>query len=281
MLQYLKLCSASVQDQKVSLEHIVMDGGSTDGTKEWLLENPHIISESKPDKGMYHALNKAISMAKGEIIAHLNSDEQYLPGTLSFVLEYFRNNPDVDFIAGDFLVVDVEGNLVAYRKAFTPRWPYFFSNYLYTTTCSLFYRRKIFDLCKFDESYKSIADVIFLYDVIKNSFRAAHVRKYFSTFTYSGTNLSLAPLSTIEKKRFDKLLPVWFRIMRPLFKVSFFGEKLIRGTYTEKSPFSYAIYSKEKLNERTIRVHHKPTFRLKFEKRAVTNSVFKTVKILL
>ena len=138
MLPYLKLCCASVQDQGVDLEHIVMDGGSSDGTSKWLLENIHVISESKKDNGMYNALNKAIRLAKGEIVAHLNSDEQYLPHTLPFVLEYFKKNPDVDFIAGDFLVVDEEGELVAFRKNFSPRWPYFFSNYLYTTTCTLF-----------------------------------------------------------------------------------------------------------------------------------------------
>jgi glycosyltransferase involved in cell wall biosynthesis len=265
MLSYLKLCCASVRDQGVSLEHIVMDGGSNDGTKEWLFTNTQIRSESKPDNGMYHALNKAVACANGSIISHLNSDEQYLPGTLAFVIDYFNNNPNVDFIAGDFLVVNPEGNLVAYRKAFTPRWPYFFSNYLYTTTCALFYRRKVFDECKFDESYKSIADVIFLYSVLKKNFRGIHIKKYFSTFTYSGSNLSLNPVSDIEKKKFKKQLPIWFRIMSPMFKILFFVEKLINGLYTEKSYLTYAIYVKENLKERTIKTRHNPTFRLRFK----------------
>lgn len=265
MLQHLQLCAASVQDQEVTLEHIVMDGGSTDGTKEWLLENQRIVSQSKPDKGMYQALNNAILLAKGEIIAHLNCDEQYLPHTLSFVLDFFKNNPEIDFIAGDFLVVDLNGNLVAYRKSFTPRWPYFFSNYLYTNTCSLFYRRKVFNVCRFDESYKSIADVIFLHSVIKNGFKGAHIKKYLSTFTYSGSNLSLSPISEVEKKRFSKNLPFWFKVMRPFFKVSFLVEKLIHGNYQEKSPVIYSIYSREKLSERTIRQEQNPTFRLKFK----------------
>src|SRR5271170_6218687 len=84
MLEFLKLCSASVKDQDIPVEHIVMDGGSSDGTKEWLKNNPSIIGVSKKDSGMYNALNKAIDMAEASIIGHLNCDEQYLPGTLKF-----------------------------------------------------------------------------------------------------------------------------------------------------------------------------------------------------
>jgi glycosyltransferase involved in cell wall biosynthesis len=270
MMHYLKRCAASIKDQNIFYEHIVMDGGSTDGTKEWLVENTQIISESRPDKGMYHALNKAIALTKGDIIAHLNSDEQYLPHTLAFVIEYFKNNPDIDFLAGDFLVVDPDGNLVAYRKAFTPRWPYFFSNYLYTTTCALFYRRKVFDVCKFDESYKSIADVIFLYSALKNNFKGVHIKRYFSTFTYSGANLSLNSISDVEKSRFRKTLPIWFRTMSLLFKIFFFIEKWVHGTYNEKSPISYSIYDKGNLKDRAIKTCHNPTFRLRFKAHANT-----------
>jgi hypothetical protein len=140
------------------------------------------------------------------------------------VIQFFAQHPEVDFIAGDFLVVNPQGELVAYRKTFTPRWPYFFSNYLYTTTCVLFYRSRIFEKCRFDESYKSIADVIFLYNVVRSGFKGVHVRRYFSVFTFSGNNLSLNPISEKEKKQFNKTLPLWFKIARPLFFLSFFFE---------------------------------------------------------
>src|SRR5687767_9846082 len=94
MLPYLKQCSASVRDQDVNYEHIVMDGGSSDGSREWLASNPEIISVSERDNGMYNALNKAIGKAQADIVGHLNCDEQYLPGTLQFVIEFFKKNPD-------------------------------------------------------------------------------------------------------------------------------------------------------------------------------------------
>jgi glycosyltransferase involved in cell wall biosynthesis len=86
MLDYLKRCHASIADQeKVSFEHLVIDGASKDGTPEWLRENPDIVSLSEPDNGMYDAINKGFRLAKGRILAYLNCDEQYLPGTLKYV----------------------------------------------------------------------------------------------------------------------------------------------------------------------------------------------------
>lgn len=266
MLPYLKLCSASIGDQAVRCEHLVIDGGSTDGTAQWLRENNNILSVSEKDRGMYHALNKGIDMARGEIIAHLNCDEQYLPGTLNFVKNFFDTHPQIDFIAADFLVINPEGKLMAFRKAFQPRWQYFFSNYLYTTTCTLFYRRKIFDKCRFDESYRSIADVIFLYDVITKGFKGAHVKKYFSAFTYSGNNLSLHPVSAIEKKQFNEKLPRWYRMMKPFFFIMFFAERILNRVYREKSPLSYSIFTKENLSRRTPKTVSNPSFRLKFKR---------------
>jgi glycosyltransferase involved in cell wall biosynthesis len=265
MLPYLKMCCASVQDQGVDFEHIVMDGLSTDGTREWLLENKQIFSRSEKDNGMYHALNNAIEASKGEIIGHLNCDEQYLPGTLKFVLDYFNSHPKIDFLAGDFLVTDTEGELIAFRKSFAPWWPLFFSNYLYTTTCTLFYRRKIFETCKFNESYKSIADAIFLHDVLEKRFKAAHVKKYFSTFVFSGTNLSLNPISEVEKKQYRATLPTWFHLLKPILSLAFFCKRILKGTYWKDGPITYSVFLKDDLSSRITKIVTKPTYKLKFK----------------
>jgi glycosyltransferase involved in cell wall biosynthesis len=264
MLPHLKRCVASVSDQGFAFEHIVIDGGSTDGTQEWLLQNPHIVSVSEKDRGMYNALNKAIDKSRGSIIGHLNCDEQYLPGVLQYVTNFFDQHPDVDFLAGDFIVVDQNGDFVAFRKTFTPRWVYFFSNYLYTTTCVLFYRKRVFSNIRFDESYRSIADVIFVYNVLKNGFKGRHVKKYFSTFAYSGDNLSLQPISQVEKVRFYKTLPLWYRLLTPLFFTLFFLEKFIWGNYNEARSLSYSIFRGAHVAHRVTVVKKNPGFRLKF-----------------
>ncbi len=263
MLPYLRLCHASVTDQNIDHEHVVADGGSSDGTIQWLKENRDIISISEKDSGMYNALNKALGMSQGEIIGHLNCDEQYLPGILNYVKNFLDDHPEVDFVAGDFLVINHEEEFVAFRKSFQPRWPYFFSNYLYTNTCTLFYRRKIFDQCRFDESYRSIADVIFLWNVMKKGFKGVHLKKYFSVYTYSGNNLSLDPISSIEKKRFNKTLPVWYKLVKPILFCLFFVEKVLYDTYREKSPLSYSIFSKNNSSGRITRTEDNPGFRFK------------------
>jgi glycosyltransferase involved in cell wall biosynthesis len=272
MLPYLRQCHASIMDQGVACEHIIMDGGSTDGTAEWMSSKDDVKGVSERDRGMYNALNKAIDQAGGEFIGHLNADEQYLPGTLQAVLDFFDHHPDVDFVAGNFLVVDPRGELIAYRKTFQPRWPYFFSNYLYTTTCVLFYRRRVFEHLRFDEQFRSIADVIFVYQVMRHGFRSRHLDQYFSTFTYSGDNLSLNPISQLEKDRFWKTLPIWFRACSLFIKGLFFFEKILHGNYREKSPLRYAIYSAQNWEERTTREVVNPHFRLHFEANAARSS---------
>jgi glycosyltransferase involved in cell wall biosynthesis len=72
-------------------EHIVADGGSTDGTLEILNRYPHLKTLSSPDHGMYDALNRALAIAQGEFIGILNSDDCYAGDVFSSVIEAFRD----------------------------------------------------------------------------------------------------------------------------------------------------------------------------------------------
>ena len=132
MLPYLKLCHGSVMDQRgADVEHIVIDGGSTDGTVEWLQQQRDLIYVIEADEGMYDAINKGICLASADLVAYLNCDEQYLPGALSLVSECFRAQPEADVVYGDTIVIDQSGEFIAYRKAYTPRRSYIQASYLY------------------------------------------------------------------------------------------------------------------------------------------------------
>jgi glycosyltransferase involved in cell wall biosynthesis len=98
---WLKLCIPSVADQGVELEHIVQDSCSDDGTQEWLSRDERVKAFIEKDRGMYDAVNRGLSRASGDIMAYLNCDEQYLPGALSAVREYFEANPEVEVAFGD------------------------------------------------------------------------------------------------------------------------------------------------------------------------------------
>ena len=82
-LAKLRRCVGSVQGPfGPSCEQLVQDACSTDGTPEWLFRQPDLKAVSEPDAGMYDAINRAWGRAQGQILSWLNSDEQYLPGTL-------------------------------------------------------------------------------------------------------------------------------------------------------------------------------------------------------
>lgn len=84
-----------LQQQYPNFEHLVIDGGSTDGTVEILKSYPHLRWTSEPDRGQSDALNKGFSRATGEIIGWLNSDDWYAPGVFFDVARELRDHPIV------------------------------------------------------------------------------------------------------------------------------------------------------------------------------------------
>lgn len=84
-----------------NFEHIIVDGNSTDGTKDYLatFNQPSTRWISEPDTGIYNAMNKGLAMARGEVVSFLNADDIYLPETVSLVLRAF--SPEVDVVYGN------------------------------------------------------------------------------------------------------------------------------------------------------------------------------------
>src|SRR3954467_9436411 len=119
---WLKLCVASVADQSgVTFEHIVQDSCSEDETKNWLPSDPRVKAFIEKDAGMYDAVNRGWRRATGEILAYLNCDEQYLPGALQAVHDFFQQHPQTDVLFADTLVLDKDGRFICCRKSLVPR----------------------------------------------------------------------------------------------------------------------------------------------------------------
>ena len=112
--RFLRRTIQSVLDQGLeNFEHIVMDGGSTDGSVEVLREFPHLKWVSEPDEGQTHAINKAMAKTRGEIIAWINSDDLYAPGALPALCEFFDTHPEAHLVCGNTVLVDADDEITS------------------------------------------------------------------------------------------------------------------------------------------------------------------------
>ena len=84
-----------------TVEHLIIDGASTDGTLRTLAAYPHLHVVSEPDAGIYDAMNKGLRFARGDYIALLNADDWYEPDTLASVADVFRATPQASIVYGD------------------------------------------------------------------------------------------------------------------------------------------------------------------------------------
>jgi glycosyltransferase involved in cell wall biosynthesis len=259
---WLKLCVASVADQGVELEHLVQDGASTDGTAEWLLRDPRVDAVSERDRSMYDGINKGLARASGEVIAYLNCDEQYLPGALRAVEEYFARNPKVDIVFGDAVVVEADGSFICYRRTVTPhRLHTWVNGNLSIFTCATFFRRSLLDRgLTFNPDVKMVGDTEWLLRVIESGARMGLLRQYTSAFTMTGRNIGFTQQARREHEAFYGSAPLWARTLRKPIIYHHWLRRLASGAYSQ-GPFSYSIYTKRTPARRSEFLVTEPTFR--------------------
>jgi glycosyltransferase involved in cell wall biosynthesis len=142
-------------------EHIVIDGGSTDGTLDILRGQEGAYPMrwlSEPDAGMYDAVNKGLRLATGEILCYLNSDDLFFPWTLATVVAAFNAHPDTSVVYGDALGLRADG-LEEIRFAA----PGGYAALQYATSLiqpAVFWRRAIYDtIGGFDPSMRLAGDL--------------------------------------------------------------------------------------------------------------------------
>jgi glycosyltransferase involved in cell wall biosynthesis len=177
--RFLEQTIASVVEQNYSnLEYIVIDGGSTDGSVDIIKRHKDRFAYwiSEKDNGQSDAINKGLRRSTGEILAWLNSDDCYLPGTLENVAKYFDSRPDVDFLYGDLILVDEGGSPVGIRRVV----PYNYTLALYGLSSipqpSTFFRRRALDTVGLiDPEYHYHMDTEFFLRFGKAGLKAAYL----------------------------------------------------------------------------------------------------------
>ncbi len=153
-----------------SVEHIVMDAGSTDGTLEILHTYPHLRVVSEPDRGMYDGINKGLRLAKGQIIGLLNSDDLYAEGCFDAVALSFAQNPEALAVVGGittFREKDDGWETINTVPAIGTHelWPRLIHGH--PVTNAWFFRQEVFSrLGGFDDRLRWSADRYFLIHVV-------------------------------------------------------------------------------------------------------------------
>jgi glycosyltransferase involved in cell wall biosynthesis len=113
---------ASVRAQDYPhVEHVVVDGGSTDGTLA-ILDRLGVRYVSEPDRGRAHAVNKGVALTSGDVIAWLNADDVYDPGALAAVGEAFTRTPEALWVTGYCPIIDADGEEIRGPVASYKNW---------------------------------------------------------------------------------------------------------------------------------------------------------------
>jgi len=261
--RWLKLCIASVADQGLEHEHIVQDSCSDDGTQDWLSRDQRVKAFVEKDQGMYDAVNRGLRRAKGEILAYLNCDEQYLPGALASVIEYFRQNPGLEVVFADTVIVNAQGQYLCHRRASLPtKYHSWVSGNLSILTCATFFRRSLIERHNlfFNHTLKDVGDAEWLMRLIDHKMRMSVFKRFTSVFTETGANMNLLPKARRERQDQIDSAPAWARKCRPLVIFHYRLRRLFAGHYYQQ-PFSYSLYTQQSPGTRITQRVLRPTFR--------------------
>lgn len=203
------------------IEHIVIDGGSTDDSVQILERWDSFVRGtvaakesrysfryvSEPDEGQTDAINKGLRRATGDIVAWLNADEWYLPGKLALVAAAFARRPDTDFLYGEPLFVDKDGKPIRVKRDHP------FSRFVllrygcHIASCAAFWRRRIQTECGhwLDPSFKVTMDYDFYCRICRAGCRFRFLPATLAAFTWHEDNVS----SIYDDVRLSEEMRVW------------------------------------------------------------------------
>lgn len=206
--------SALDQAGGVAFEHIVADAESSDGTAQVLASFPHLKVDCRSDRGIYDGMNRAISMATGEVICILNADDKLLPGAL---LEAARLMADdsIDVATGAFQLMQEDG--VPERQVYAPAHAPSYRGLLFGVPAinARFFRRNVFDrVGPFDLDFPLAADRVWLLRAVAAGVRFSQTsapiyayRQHAGSATLAGNKGTSEKLWLSHIDMVDRLMP--------------------------------------------------------------------------
>lgn len=193
-----------IQQSFIDFEWIVIDGGSSDGSRELIEKNASRFSYwvCEPDNGIYNAINKGISHAKGDYIQVLNSgDWLYEPSTLE---ELFNKKYDADILYGDAICIYPDGTHLDKKYPNTVSLNYFIHDVI--NHQATFFRRKVFDGHPYNEKFMIASDWAYCFEAVCRGLRFQHIPQ---TIVYYDNGGISAQWSERQKKERQEILDTY------------------------------------------------------------------------
>jgi len=190
-IRWIELCVLSVRHalHGRNYEHIVVDGGSTDGTLDYLNQQKDIHFIPGPDKGMYDALNKGMAAARGRILGHLNADEQYDRAGLVHALQKL-DQTGADAVFGPTIMLDEHLNFLYLFNQITVPRPIDADYQMPVQTCSLLYHRRVWEREPFPSEFRMAGDHVWIRRQFKRGWGLTVSRRPIGIFVWHQDQLA-------------------------------------------------------------------------------------------
>jgi Glycosyltransferases involved in cell wall biogenesis len=256
---HIQKCILNVISQDCqNLEHIIVDGGSSDNTVEIIKsvaqKYPHIRWISEKDNGQSDAMNKGIWMAKGEIIGFLNVDDFYEPNVLNRVLVMFKSLPKPGLLVGNCNVLDENGTLLYVNRPSRLQLREILSGSPFPVNpSSYFYHKSLHSIIgNYETSEEYAMDVDFLLRAVQ----VAHIRYVGETWgnflfcagtkTYTDMQSDLAfnrlkKLFRKYRKNLDPLSRVWSQICFGIIEAGRLGIRTLRALHINTDALTHRV----------------------------------------
>jgi glycosyltransferase involved in cell wall biosynthesis len=216
--RFMEFCIQNVIEQHCpEAEHVIVDGGSTDGTveiiKKYAEKYPHIRWVSEKDKGQSDAMNKGIAMTKGDILSFLNVDDFYEPGALNRAIAVLALLPEPSLLVGNCNMWGDDGKIQGVNKPAhlkltqllvgdESRYPFPINPSAY------FYHKSLHDrIGSYDIDRQYVMDLDFLLRAVRSAAEVRYVDEVFGNFRYiEGTKTFQDAKTGQGAIRFEKLV---------------------------------------------------------------------------
>jgi len=245
-----------------ALEYLVMDAASTDGTVDLLRKyDSRLQWISQPDRGQTDAINRGFAQTSGEILGWLNSDDQYAPGALAAVGEFFSAHPNIGVVYGNADFIDARGNRIgrcAHIEPFNPHRLLHYSDYIVQPAA--FFRRSVFDAAGgLDPSLHWAMDYDFWLKASRLTQFAflprvlAHYRWLDSSKTSVGGDDRLTEVERVARRHGASGLPAYFRLEAVRMHVKQAASHLRRREFSAAFRCSFAAAGSLVSSPRAVR----------------------------